>query len=111
MRLVQVLDDRKRLGKPRAVIELERGQQRLRIDFRVPRRPVLALGQVHEQRLVGEPLQMERDANAKCGGAAKVGIKLHNAGSIFTFSSPTPSMPACISSPALTGPTPAGVPE
>jgi len=33
------------------------------------------------------------------------------AGSTLTLSSPTPSMPACISSPGLTGPTPAGVPE
>src|SRR5882672_5488587 len=110
MPLLEPLHDGERLGKARTVVELERRHERLGIHLRVLRLPVLAFRQVYEHRLVGEPLQVERDANAERRRAAKVRIKLHSAGAIFTFSSLTPSMPAISSSPGFTGPTPAGVP-
>src|SRR5689334_16289884 len=107
---VQPLDDGERLDEARAVVEFERRQERLRVYLGVPAFAVLPLRQVHEHRLVGDAFKVERDANAKGRGAAKVGVKLHNAGAIFTLSSLTPSMPASSSSPGFTGPTPAGVP-
>src|SRR5438132_4631565 len=110
MLLLEPFHDGERLGEARAVVELERRQQRLRIDLRIVRLPMLALGEMHEHRLVAQSFQVERDAHPKCGRAAEVGVKLHNAGAIFTLSSVTPSMPARSSSPGFTGPTPAGVP-
>src|SRR5687767_10746537 len=111
MLLLEVLDDGERLVEPGAIVELERRQQSLRVDFRVLRLVMLAFGQMDEERLVLEPLQVQRDAHAERRGAAEVRVQLHKAGRILTLSSPTPSMPACISSPGFTGPTPAGVPE
>src|SRR5687768_5017701 len=111
MQLLEILDDRHRLGEPAAVVELERGHERLGVHRAVGRLAMLPLRQVDEARLVGEPLQVERDAHAKGGGAAEVRVQLHSAATTFTLSSPTLSMPACSSSPGLTGPTPAGVPE
>src|SRR5207302_2020948 len=108
--LVEILDDRERLREARAVVELKSGKQRLRVDFPVWRGPVLARGKVHELRLVLQPLQVQRDAHAERRRAAKVCVELQSAGAILTFSSPTESIPACSSSPGLTGPTPAGVP-
>src|SRR5687768_4780334 len=111
MLLVQILDDRERLVEARTVVELERRHQCLRVDLHICGLAVLAFGKVHEHRLVGEAFEIERDAYAERRGAAEIGVQLHKAGSIFTLSSPTPSMPACSSSPGFTGPTPAGVPE
>src|SRR6266850_5095502 len=71
MLFVQPFDDRERLGEPRTVVQLERRQQRLRIDRGVLRLPVLALREMHELWLVGEALEVERDANAKGGRAAE----------------------------------------
>src|SRR5919198_6482489 len=110
MPFLQPLDDGERLHKAPAIVELEGGQQRLRIHFDVLALTMLALRKVHEHRLVTEALQIERNANAKGCGAAEVRVELHNAGAILTLSSVTPSMPARSSSPGLTGPTPAGGP-
>src|SRR4029079_5675619 len=111
MRLVEVFHDGKRLRELLAIVDHQRRGQALRINARVARRAVLAFRQVDELSFVGDALQVERDADAERGGTAKVRVKLHSAGMIFTLISPTPSMPACSSSPGLTGPTPAGVPE
>ena len=110
MSFLEPFDDGERLREALAVIELERWQQRLRIDRRVLRLPVLSLGKMHEHRLILQALQVERDADPERSRAAEVRVKLHNAGAIFTLSSVTPSMPASNSSPGFTGPTPAGVP-
>src|SRR5512145_1232487 len=109
MRLVQVFDDRERLGQFEPVGKQSR-QKALRVFAGVFRLSVLAFGEMNEHGLVGEAFQIERNADTKRGGAAKVRVQLHNGGRIFTLSSPTPSIPACNSSPGLTGPTPAGVP-
>src|SRR5262249_12500238 len=110
VRLVEILDDGERLTEARAVVELERRQQRLRIDLGIGAAAVLAFREVDEHGLVLQALQVQRDANAERRRAAEVRVELQSAGTIFPFSSPTPSMPACSSSPGFTGPTPAGVP-
>src|SRR5258706_3170458 len=107
-RLLPILDDGQGLVEQRATV-VERRQQRLMVELRVARVAMLAFRQMDQLGLVAEPLQIERDPDAERGRAAKVRVQLHKAGSTFTFSSPTLSMPACISSPGLTGPTPAGV--
>src|SRR5207245_5191974 len=107
---VEPFHEGERLRKPHAVVELESKQERQQINLREVRLPMLDLREMHEDRLVPQSLQIERDAYPKCGRAAEVGVKLHNAGAIFTLNSVTPSMPARSSSPGLTGPTPAGVP-
>src|SRR5258706_14143532 len=109
-RLLQILDDGQGLVEQRATV-VERRQQRLMVELPVARVAMVAFRQMDQLGLVGEPLQIERDPDAERGRAAKVRVQLHKAGSTFTFSSPTLSMPACISSPGLTGPTPAGVPD
>src|SRR6185503_9569224 len=76
VRLVQVLDDGKRLHEARAV-RLQCRHQRLWIDRGIFRPAVLAAAEVHERRLVGKPLQIERDAHAKRRGTAERGVKLH----------------------------------
>src|SRR5262245_54868520 len=109
--LLEIFHDGERLAEARAVVELEGREQGLRVHPAVLLRAMLALCQMNEHRLVGEPLEVKGDADAESRRAAEIGIQLHKAGSIFTLSSPTPSMPACSSSPGFTGPTPAGVPE
>src|ERR1051325_7784954 len=96
--------------RTRTAAELEGWQQRLGIHLGVFRLAVLSLCEMHEYRLIGDAFEVERNAHAKRRRAAKVRVKLHNAGAIFTLSSLTPSMPAISSSPGFTGPTPAGVP-
>src|SRR5205807_6801723 len=89
---------------------LERGHQPLRIHARVVGLAVFAFREVDEHRLIGNALEVERDAHPECRRAAEVRVELHSGATIFTRSSATPSMPACSSSPGFTGPTPAGVP-
>src|SRR5262245_226582 len=110
MRLVEILDDGERLRqRPSALVD-ERRHQGLRIHGRVFGLAVLAPGQMDEHRIEGESFQVQRDAYPERGRTPKVGVELHNAGAIFTLSSPTLSIPASRSSPGFTGPTPAGVP-
>ena len=56
--VLEVLDDSERLVKPDAVVELERGQQSLRIDFRVFGPAMLAFGEMHAERLVPQVLHV-----------------------------------------------------
>jgi len=66
MRLVEILDDRKRLRKEPSRI-FQRRHQRLRVHGPVAGCAVLAFGQVHEGRFVGEALQVESDAHPESG--------------------------------------------
>ena len=74
MLLVQPLDDRQRLRETGSVVELERGQQGLRVHLGVLCFPLLALRQMHEDRLVADSFQTKRDAHAECRRAAKVRV-------------------------------------
>src|SRR5204862_159125 len=74
--LVQVFDDRERLGQ-QATAVLERGDEALGVDRLVALFEVLALGQAHARLLVRQALVVERDANAERGGGAEEGVELH----------------------------------
>ena len=79
VRLVEILDDRERLHQDLAVIERERRHALLRIDraeFLAPL-PAAVARQVHGGLLVGEVLQIERDADAIGGRRAEIAIEFH----------------------------------
>ena len=65
----------------RAVVELSVGSSACGFASRVRRLAVLALREMHEHRLVGQPFQVQRDADAERGRAAEVRVELHSAGS------------------------------
>jgi len=116
MNLVEVLDDGERLRQPRAVV-LEHGDDRERVES-VKRRSELlspAPGQVNRAIVVGQAFQPERDAHAIRGRASKVIVELDHerlspSAPMRIVIEPMPSMLPRSSSPALTAPTPAGVP-
>src|SRR4051794_29461456 len=101
MDLVQKFDDGKRLVELSAVVRHKSRNEPLRIDACILGLAMGTLWQMHVRGLIWQSFQVERDPHPKCSRAAKVGIKLQSAGAIFTLSSPTPSMPACNSSPGL----------
>src|SRR5688572_33076444 len=67
---IEVLDDRERLPEDRAVI-VERRDRRLRIQRAKLRYMVCAAGEVHRDRFVSDAFDVQCDADAICGRAAK----------------------------------------
>ena len=78
-RLFQILENRQRLADNGSVVVLQRRQKRGGIDGAIRIRELLAAiaQQVHRLRLVGQPLQIERDPHPIGGRAAEVGVELH----------------------------------
>src|SRR5882757_6124764 len=78
MRLVQVFDDRQRLGDRRAVV-YERGDESLWVDGEEFRSAVCRSRgpQVDVGGLVGDTLEVEGDTRSKCRGATEVSVELH----------------------------------
>ena len=79
MHFIEILDDRRRLRQDFAVVEHERRHPALRIDCAVFRAVLLAavLGQMNEDLLGRDALEVERNANAKRGRRAEVSVVLH----------------------------------
>src|SRR5437899_5056122 len=74
--LIEVFDDRERLGH-KAPAVLERRNQALGVDRFVARFEVLAFGQTHARVLVRQALVVERDAHAERRRGAKESVELH----------------------------------
>src|ERR1043165_6642330 len=85
-----MLDDRERLNQDFARVELERRHPHLRIDRAKLGTPVMAavFGKMDRNRLVGEPLKVERDPRAISRRRAEIRIELHRV-------SPTMRASAC----------------
>ncbi len=79
MHFIEIFDDRRRLHQDFAVVEHERRHPALRIDRAIFRRVLLAalLGEMDENLLGRDALEVERDADAERGGRAEVGVVLH----------------------------------
>jgi len=77
--LVEVFDDRHRLGQRNAVV-LEGRHQAARIDLAVFLLALLAavLEQVHRHRVVGQALQVQRDPHPVGCRAAEIRVELHS---------------------------------
>ena len=77
--LIEVFDDRKRLGDDAAGV-LERWHQPLRVKSAIGRRIVLPAipEEVHLHRLIGEPLEIEGNSAAVGGGGAEVAVDNKN---------------------------------
>src|SRR6185436_2798122 len=76
MPIVQVFDDRQRLGKHYAV-DAERGDQALRIELEVVGGAMLVARELFRHRLVLQPLEIQRDPHAERRGAAEERVQLH----------------------------------
>ena len=79
MGLVEIFDDGERLGEHFAGVELQRRHPHLRIDRAILGLEIVPafLLQMDRDRLVGQPLEVERDAHAIGGGRAEIGVELH----------------------------------
>src|SRR5688500_12685368 len=73
---IEVLDDRERLPEDSAVV-VERRNRRLRIQCAKLRRMMRRAGQAHADRFVRYAFEVQRDANAIRGRAAKERIETH----------------------------------
>ncbi len=79
MGLVEIFDDRQRLGQNLAAGKLERRDALLRIEraeFRLVLRAAV-LGQMNGCHLIRQTLEIERDTHAIGGGRAEISIELH----------------------------------
>src|SRR5467141_3169752 len=74
--LVEILDDRERLGQKTAAV-LERGDQPLSVQRFVSRFQVLAFGQTYDRGLVLQALVVERDPHAKRRRRPEESVELH----------------------------------
>ena len=73
MDFLQIIHDRQRLHQDFAVIELQRGHARLRIDgaeLRPELRAAIA-GKVNRHAVIGDALEIERDAGAEAADERK----------------------------------------
>src|SRR5580658_10935774 len=113
MRFIEVFHNRERLREQVFTFDQHR-HQRLRIDGAIFRTQVMALREIHALLLVLEALEVERDAHAKGRGTAEIAVEFETGhGRYFAYRTsiePRPSTLPTSTSPATTGPTPAGVP-
>jgi hypothetical protein len=80
MRLVEVFDDRQRLQKNVAAIELERRHPQLRIDGPKRRAELCAAvaRKMNRRHLMGDALEIKRDARAKRRRRSEIGVEQHS---------------------------------
>src|SRR5690606_317143 len=76
--LVQVFDDRERLREHETVIRFDRRNQALRVHGEILGRPMLALCERLRNGLVRELLEVQRNAYAVSGRAAKQSVELEH---------------------------------
>ena len=88
MGLVQPFDDGERLGQRRAVVTLQRRHQPLRVDREIGGRALFALAKVMRQVIGRQSLEVQRDPDPVCRGAAEIAMQLHrNLPRILSFAS------------------------
>ncbi len=83
--IVEILDDRQRLGQHLAAGEFKRRHPLMRIDRHKFRLALLAavLDQMDGNRLIGQAFEIECNPHAVGGGRAEIGIKFHEMPRIF----------------------------
>ena len=74
--LVEIFEDRHRLDQDPSAI-LERRNQTLRVDAAIIGFALIVAAQVDRRGVVGEPLQIEADADSEGGGGPEITVEPH----------------------------------
>src|SRR5579864_5407915 len=76
MRLVEIFDDRERLGENLAIVDQGRHQP-LRVEPQIIWRKLVVFPQMDEFLLIGESLEIERNSRSKCCRGAEIAVEFH----------------------------------
>src|SRR5690606_26951329 len=110
--LVEIFDDRKGLGQHQSV-DLERRDEALRIDRKELVRTLFARAQIPPDIVVTQALEGERRPHPRRGRRTEIAVEAnpaHARGPMVVVTGARPSILTVQTSPATSGPTPAGVP-
>jgi len=73
---IEIFEDRHRLDQGLPAI-FERRDQALRVDVAIIGPALIVAPQVDRRGVVGQPFQIEGDADAECGRGPEIAVELH----------------------------------